>query len=116
MADVNGPDLGNWLRACDFLLAFALLFRQIYASFATELGSWRVVHFAIPAHPTDVWAAQELREGTPQWQTPRPLIGDLNGKYGGAFGRVSTGTSIEVRSRPIAFREPRPSANSPWEV
>ena len=82
--------------ACDFLPLIDMFFRQIYAFFIIELGSRRVVHFAVTAHPTDSWVAQQLREATPYGEAPRYLIRDRDSKYGDHFARVANASSIEV--------------------
>jgi putative transposase len=74
--------------ACDFLPVFNLFFRQHFVFFIVELASRRVVHFCVTAHPTDAWAAQQLREATPFGQGPKYLIRDNDSKYGVEFARV----------------------------
>jgi len=44
--------------ACDFLQTYDLWFRTLFVFFIIELGSHRVVHFAVTSHPTDAWVAQ----------------------------------------------------------
>ncbi len=67
--------------ACDFLPVVNLFFRQYFVLFIVELASRRVVHFGVTAHPTDAWAAQQLREATPFGQAPKDLIRDNDSKY-----------------------------------
>ena len=93
---------------CDFLPVIDLFFRQVYAFFIIELGSRRVVHFAVTAHPTNSWVAQQLREATPYGQTPRNLIRDRDSKYGEAFARVAKESSIEILK--IPYRAPMANA------
>jgi len=74
------PSTQNWriflhnhahdIWACDFLPVVTLFFRQYFVFFIVELASRRVVHFGVTAHPTDAWAAQQLREATPFGQGP----------------------------------------------
>jgi putative transposase len=82
--------------ACDFLPVINLFFRQYFVFFIVELASRRVVHFGVTAHPTDAWAAQQLREATPFGEGPRFLIRDNDGKFGPEFARVATGAGIKV--------------------
>ncbi len=94
--------------ACDFLPVTDLLFRPLFAFFIVELASRRVVHVGVTRHPTDAWAAQQLREATPFGQRPRFLIRDNDRKYGADFARVAATTGItEVRT---AYRAPRQNA------
>ncbi len=100
----HAPDI--W--ACDFLPVVSLFFRQYFVFFIVELASRRVVHFGVTAHPTDAWAAQQLREATPFGQGPRFLIRDNDGKYGPEFARVADGAGIKILKTPVAA----PNANA----
>src|SRR6478735_1251698 len=75
--------------ACDFLPVTDLLFRPLFAFFLVELGSRRVVHVGVTRHPTDAWAAQQLREATPYETRPRFLLRDNDAKYGACFARLA---------------------------
>ena len=77
--------------ACDFLQTYDLWFRTLFVFFIIELGSRRVVHFAVTSHPTDVWVAQQLREATPFDTCPRFLIRDNDRKYSSEFERAASG-------------------------
>lgn len=92
--------------ACDFLQTYNLWFRTRFVFFIIELGSRRVVHFAVTAHPTDAWVAQQLREATPFDTRPRFLIRDNDRKYGAEFERAASG--IDILRTPI--RAPKANA------
>jgi transposase InsO family protein len=92
--------------ACDFLQTYDLWLRTLFVFFIIELGSRRVVHFAVTYAPTDVWIAQQLREATPFDTRPRFLIRDNDRKYGCEFARSARG--IEVLRTPI--RAPKANA------
>ena len=47
--------------ACDFIQAYDILFRQVYAFFIVHLGSRKVVYTAACRNPTQEWTAQQLR-------------------------------------------------------
>ncbi len=85
-----------------------LFFRPVYAFFVIALGSRRVVHVGVTRHPTNAWAAQQLREATPFEQRPRYLIRDNDSKYGQAFTRVAEARGIQVLR--TAYRAPRENA------
>ena len=72
------------------------------------LGSRRVVHVGVTCHPTDAWAAQQLREATPFGQRPRYLLRDNDSKYGAAFTRVAETSGITVLR--TSYRAPRQNA------
>jgi transposase InsO family protein len=98
----HAPD--TW--ACDFLQTYDLWFRAIFVFIIIELGSRRVVHFAVTRSPSDGWVAQQLREATPFDVQPRFLIRDNDSKYGAAFARAASG--IEILRTPI--RAPKANA------
>jgi transposase InsO family protein len=99
---------GQHIWACDFLQAYDLCFRPVFAFFLVELATRRVMHVAVTRHPTDAWVAQQLREATPFGQHPKHLIRDNDAKFGPTFTRVAAASGIEeVR---IAYRAPRMNA------
>ncbi len=100
----HGKD--SW--ACDFLPVTDLLFRPLYVFFVIELASRRIIHVGVTRHPTDAWAAQQLREATPFDQRPTYLIRDNDTRYGPAFIQVAIATGIEELR--TAFRAPRENA------
>ena len=81
-------------------------FRAVFVFVIIELGSRRVVHFAVTRSPTDAWVAQQLRNATPFGEGPRYLIRDNDSKYGPSFARVAAG--IEVLRTP--YRAPKANA------
>jgi transposase InsO family protein len=85
-----------------------LFFRQVFIFFIVELGSRRVVHFGVTRHPTEAWAAQQLREATPYGTGPKYLIRDHDSKFGTLFDRVAKETGIEMLK--IPYRVPRVNA------
>ncbi len=86
--------------ACDFLPVIDLFFRQVFLFFIVELGSRRIVHLNVTAHPTDTWVAQQLREATSFGHSPRFLIWDRDSKYGDAFARAAKASGIEILKTP----------------
>jgi len=94
--------------AVDFVPVIDLLFRQIFVFFIVELESRRVVHFGVTRHPSQFWAAQQLREATSDGQAPRFLLRDNDNKYGSAFDAVARVTGIDVLRTPI--KAPRANA------
>jgi putative transposase len=95
--------------ACDFLPVNDIFFRQIYAFVIMELGSRKIIHIGVTAHPTDEWSAQQLREATPFEQRPKYLIRDNDAKFGSHFKQVAQGAGIEVLKTPV--KAPNANAN-----
>ena len=67
-----------------------------------------MVHVGVTRHPTDAWAAQQLREATPFGAVPRYLIHDRDRKYGPRFAGVAAASGITVLRTP--YRAPRANA------
>src|SRR5262249_55270797 len=99
---------GRETWACDVLQLTDLVFRPAFAFVAVELGSRRAVHVGVTRSPTGPWAAQRLREATPEGTGPRFVIRDHDGEYGSEFDRVAAPRGIEVIRTPI--RAPRANA------
>lgn len=70
--------------------------------------SREVGHTAVTDHPTDEWAAQQLREATPWCKIPRYLILDNDSKFGDTFSAVALGSGIRELRTPF----PAPRANA----
>jgi len=94
--------------ACDFVQTFDLFFGTIFIFFIVDLSSRCVVYFNVTRAPTDIWAARQLRQSTPQDEHPRFLIRDNDSKYGTAFNWVAACTLIDVLRTPI--RAPKANA------
>jgi len=94
--------------ACDFLQVTDVPFRPLFAFFLVELGSRRVIHVGVTRHPTDAWAAQQLREATPYETRPRFLLRHNDAKYGACFAGLAEASGITVVRTPI--RAPRANA------
>ena len=94
--------------ACDFLQTYDIFFQTIFAFFIIDLGTRRVVHFAITRSPSRQWVAQQLREATPFAEGPRFLIRDNDDKFGPEFDNVAKACGTKVLRTPIRA----PKANS----
>ena len=49
--------------AADFLVAITQGFRVLTALVVMELGSRRILHYNLTAHPTAAWTLQQFRDG-----------------------------------------------------
>ncbi len=56
--------------ACNFLQVTDLFFRPLFAFFIVEVQSRKVIHVNVTRSPRDLWVAPQLREATPDGQTP----------------------------------------------
>ena len=62
--------------ACDFLVVVTAWFRTLYVFLLMEIGTRRIVHCNITAHPTTAWTLQQLREAILSDHSYRFLIRD----------------------------------------
>ena len=60
--------------ACDFLVVVTARFRTLYEFLLMEVGTRRIVHCNITAHPTAGWTLQQLRKAIPSDHSYRLLI------------------------------------------
>ena len=52
--------------ACDFMIAVTARFQLLYVLLVLELGSRRILHCNVTAHPTTEWTLQQFREVLPE--------------------------------------------------
>ena len=53
------------MAAADFLVAITARFRVLYVLVVMEIGSRRILHCKVTAHPTEAWTLQQFREAVP---------------------------------------------------
>jgi transposase InsO family protein len=82
--------------ACDFIQAYDILFRQVYAFFIVHMRSRKVVYAAACRNPTQEWTAQQLRNATMDGAAPKILLRDRDDKFGASFDHVAKGVGIRV--------------------
>ena len=97
------------LVSIDFFTVATVRFEILFVLFVLVVLAHdrrHVRHFAITAHPTAAWTAQQLVEAFP-WETaPRYLLRDRDANYGAEFRRRAASLGIEdVRTAP----------RSPWQ-
>jgi hypothetical protein len=51
--------------ACDFFVVIIAAFPTLYVFVVIEIGSRRILHQNVTAHPTAAWALQQFREALP---------------------------------------------------
>ena len=62
--------------ACDFLVAVTARFRVLLVFVVMEVGSRRILHYNVTAHPTAHWTLQQFREAIPSDHSYQFLIHD----------------------------------------
>ena len=76
-------DNAGAILACDFFVTVTMTFRLLYVFVVIEVGSRRIAHFRVTAHPTADRTLQQLREVITGEQSQRFLIHDRDGIYSG---------------------------------
>ena len=62
--------------ACDFMMAVTARFQFLYVMVVLELGSRRILHCNVTAHPTAEWTLQQFREALPGENSHRFMVHD----------------------------------------
>jgi transposase InsO family protein len=82
--------------ACDFLQAYDVFFRPIFAFVFIELATRKVMLAATTRCPSQAWVTQPLRNATPSGVAPRFLIRDRDDKFGAAFDALACATGVRM--------------------
>ena len=96
--------------ACDFFVVTAI-FRILYVFVVLELGSRRIVHYNVTAHPTAEWTLQQFREVLPHEHPYRFVIHDRDSIFSAFLDQQVTNLGVRVLRTPIRA----PMANSVCE-
>jgi putative transposase len=91
--------------ACDFCCCVTVLFRVIYAFIVMEVGTRRLVHFNVTAHPTTAWTLQQFREAVDNEQGYCFLIHDRDRIYSRQLDLAVEAMGVRVLKTP--FRSPQ---------
>jgi transposase InsO family protein len=86
--------------ACDFCTAVTATFRTLYVFVVMEVGSRRLLHVNVTAHPTADWTLQQLREALPGGHSYRFLIHDRDAIYSRHLDESITALGVNVLRTP----------------
>jgi hypothetical protein len=101
--------LDNHLKtmvSVDFFVVPTIRFQILYVFLVLAHEHRRILHFAVTAHPTAEWTAQQMREAFPWDTVPRYLLRDRDRIFGHDFVR-----QVEAMSIKQVLSAPR----SPWQ-
>ena len=101
--------LGNHVKtmvSVDFFTVPTIRFQVLYVFLVLAHDRRRILHFAVTAHPTAEWTAQQLREAFPWDTAPRYLLRDRDRIFGKDFV-----DQIEAMGIKQVLSAPR----SPWQ-
>jgi transposase InsO family protein len=94
--------------ACDFFVSVTARFRILYVFVAMEVGSRRILHTNVTAHPTADWTIQQFREFLAFDHRYRFLIHDRNCIFSPSVDESLNGFGLRVLKTPVRA----PTANA----
>jgi putative transposase len=86
---------------CDFFVAVTATFRILYVFVVLEVGTRRIVHWNVTAHPTADWTAQQFRLIASGDQPHRYVIHDRDSIYSEGVDRRLTAMGLTVLRTPV---------------
>ncbi len=95
--------------ACDFLVAVTARFRVLYVFVMMEVGTRRVLHYNVTAHPSAEWTLQQLREAIPSDHRYQFLIHDRDSIFSTELDEELKG-SFRLRVLRTPVRAPKANA------
>jgi len=87
--------------ACDFFTVVTATFRTLYVLVMMEVGSRKIIHVNVTAHPTAEWTAQQFREALPGDHPYKYLIHDHGSAFTKEVDEVAKAVGIEVKKTPL---------------
>lgn len=94
--------------ACDFMVTVTASMRLMYVFVAMEVGSRRILHTNVTAHPTAEWTLQQFRECQAYDHPYRYLIHDRDANFSASLDSELKGFSVRVLKTPV--RAPKAKA------
>ena len=87
--------------ACDFFISVTLSFRVLYVFVAMEIGSRRILHCNVTAHPTAEWTTQQFREVLADLHPYRFIVHDRDSIFSPSLDRTLNDFSVRVIKTPV---------------
>ena len=95
--------------ACDFLVAVTVRFQVLFVFLVMEVGSCRILHYNVTAHPTADWTLQQFREALPDDRPHQFLIHDRDSIFSSELDEeLQTSFGLRVLRTPV--RAPKANA------
>jgi putative transposase len=94
--------------ACDFFVAVTTTFRVVYVFVILEVGTRRIMHWNLTAHPTADWTAQQFRMIVSGDQPHRYVIHDRDSIYSEGADRSLAAMGLTALRTPV--RAPQANA------
>jgi len=99
--------------ACDFFVVITAAFRTLYVFVVIEIGSRRILHHNVTAHPTAEWTLQQFREALPGDHPYRFLIHDRDSIFAQEVDIVLANLGVRVLRMPGASAEGESGVRAP---
>jgi transposase InsO family protein len=90
----------------DFFTVPTIRFQILYVFLVLAHDRRRIVHFAVTAHPTAEWTAQQMREAFPWESAPRYLLRDRDRIFGREF---------VAQVKAMGIKQVLSAPRSPWQ-
>ena len=95
--------------ACDFLVAVTARFQVLFVFIVMEVGSRRILHYNVTAHPTADWTRQQFREAIPSDHSYQFLIHDRDSIFSAELDKeIKSAFGLRVLHTPV--RAPKANA------
>src|SRR5260370_23318794 len=94
--------------ACDFFIVVTASFRVLYVFVLLEVGTRRIAHFNVTAHPTATWTLQQFREVMMDEQSYRFVLHDRDRIYSSELDSALKAMDLEILKTP--FQAPQANA------
>jgi len=114
----RGPSSQRWMTfvrnhaqgilACDFFVTVTASFRVLYVFVVMEVGTRRIAHVNVTAHPTADWTLQQFREVLTGEKPHRFLVHDRDSIYSSTFDSAVEAMGLSILKTP--FRAPQANA------
>jgi len=96
------------ILACDFFVVVTARFRILYVFVIMEVGTRRIAHFNVTAHPTAAWTLQQFREVIHGEQPQHFLIHDRDSIYSSDLDLALKAMDLRILKTP--FQAPQANA------
>jgi hypothetical protein len=100
------PKSCQGIVTCYFFVVVTATFRVLYVFVAMEVGTRRIVHHNVTAHPTAKWTLQQPREALPGDHAYRYLIHNRDRIYSKELDHGLESLGVRVLRTPV--RSPAP--------
>jgi putative transposase len=104
----------NVIVACDFFVSVSLTFRFLYVFVAMEIGSRRILHCNVTAHPTAEWTTQQFREVFDDVNPYQFVIHDHDSIFSASLDAALSDFGVRILRTPV--QAPRANAYCEWLV